>query len=245
MSIFIHICMKKYFIYKTTNLINKKYYIGAHSTHDENDSYLGSGSLLNKAISKYGKENFKREILLYCDNKNEMYQNEIKLIEEHINDPLCYNLKHGGIGGWDYVNNSGLLNGDNNPMKNPIIAKKCSESIKYTKSKNNKKYKDIAYKNLKKAIDSNTGKKRPKHSLFMKTHSKEMWKNNKEKMRDKLSSWFSIKDPNGNEYQTNRLQEFCLTKQIPYTTLWKSSVSETVIRKGKLKGWTCKKIIQK
>jgi len=237
--------MKKYFIYKTVNLINKKYYIGAHSTNDENDSYLGSGSLLSKAILKYGKENFKREILFYCDTKDEMYQQELKLINEHINDPLCYNVKHGGIGGWDYVNNSGLLIGSNNPMKNPIISKKCSESVKRTKNKNIKKYQDIANQNLKKAIEYNTGKKRPKHSLFMKTHAQEMWKTNKEKMRDSLSSWFLIIDADGNEYETNRLEEFCLTKQIPYSTLWKSSVSETVIRKGKLKGWICKKITQK
>jgi hypothetical protein len=79
----------------------------------------------------------------------------------------------------------------------------------------------------------------------MKTHAQEMWKTNKEKMRDSLSSWFLIIDADGNEYETNRLEEFCLTKQIPYSTLWKSSVSETVIRKGKLKGWICKKITQK
>jgi hypothetical protein len=48
-------------IYITTNLINGKQYIGLHSKN--NKSYLGAGTLLLKAIKKYGKENFSKEIL--------------------------------------------------------------------------------------------------------------------------------------------------------------------------------------
>lgn len=35
-----------YTIYKTTNLINGKIYIGKHQTKDPYDSYLGSGKRL-------------------------------------------------------------------------------------------------------------------------------------------------------------------------------------------------------
>lgn len=52
-------------VYLTTNLVNNKIYIGVHSTYDLNDDYLGSGFALKKAINKYGKEKFKREILFY------------------------------------------------------------------------------------------------------------------------------------------------------------------------------------
>lgn len=48
-------------IYKTTNLINNKIYVGKDSHNDSN--YFGSGTILVKAIKKYGKENFKKEIL--------------------------------------------------------------------------------------------------------------------------------------------------------------------------------------
>ena len=44
-------------IYKTTNLVNGKIYIGKDSKNNPN--YLGSGNLLKKALIKYGKENFK------------------------------------------------------------------------------------------------------------------------------------------------------------------------------------------
>ena len=63
-------------VYKTTNLINGKTYIGKHSTEDLDDGYLGSGKLLLKAVRKHGKENFSREILHTCSSEEEAYNRE-------------------------------------------------------------------------------------------------------------------------------------------------------------------------
>ena len=94
-----------YFIYKTTNKINGKYYIGMHKTDDLEDGYLGSGTYFSKALEKCGKENFEREILEYCNSDEEMYNAEARYItEDVVNDKKSYNLKLGGFGGWDYVN---------------------------------------------------------------------------------------------------------------------------------------------
>jgi len=48
-------------IYKSTNLVNGKFYVGQDSKNYPD--YYGSGLILKIAIDKYGKDNFKKEIL--------------------------------------------------------------------------------------------------------------------------------------------------------------------------------------
>lgn len=65
------------YIYKTTNLINGKLYIGKHkATVFEPDKYKGSGKLLLRAFTKYGKENFKCELLETCETVQELNERE-------------------------------------------------------------------------------------------------------------------------------------------------------------------------
>lgn len=96
-----------YIVYKTTNIINGKFYIGVHATKNVSDKYLGSGSLLKKAINKYGTDNFVREVLHYCNSKERMFAIERSLVTKKlIKDPNCYNLKLGGEGGFDWINSN-------------------------------------------------------------------------------------------------------------------------------------------
>lgn len=89
-----------YLIYKITNLINKKIYIGAHITLNTNDSYFGSGYLLKRAIAKYGKQNFKKDILFSFDNEEDMWNKEKELVNlEFLGRPDVYNICLGGKGG--------------------------------------------------------------------------------------------------------------------------------------------------
>lgn len=90
------------YVYKITNLINGKMYIGQHSTKNINDGYMGSGSLLLKAYAKYGKENFKKEIIAFVNGtKEELDFAEIFFIKHCRNKfgkENLYNLADGGGG---------------------------------------------------------------------------------------------------------------------------------------------------
>lgn len=89
-----------YIIYKTTNLINGKYYIGCHQTNNLDDGYIGSGKWLKHAIKKYGKESFICEILHLLSSEEEMFALERSIVNEAVvKDTLSYNLKIGGSGG--------------------------------------------------------------------------------------------------------------------------------------------------
>lgn len=87
-------------IYKTTNLINNKIYIGKDKKN--NSKYLGSGKILKRAIKKYGKENFKKEILETCIDLEHLNEREKYWIEVLTPD---YNIAKGGDGGDTFTNN--------------------------------------------------------------------------------------------------------------------------------------------
>jgi len=93
---------KKYhLIYKTTNLLNGKYYIGMHSTDNLDDGYMGSGRRLRYSINKHGKDNHKVEILEFVNTRKELIAREEEIVNlNEIAKIDCMNLKVGGSGGF-------------------------------------------------------------------------------------------------------------------------------------------------
>jgi len=83
-------------IYKTTNLVNNKIYIGQSVLYDP--LYLGSGKSIKKAVKKYGSNNFIKEVLEECNSKDEMDEREIYWINKlGSRDPkIGYNIAAGG-----------------------------------------------------------------------------------------------------------------------------------------------------
>lgn len=116
-----------YTIYKVTNQINGKYYIGSHKTKNLNDNYMGSGKYLLRAFQKYGIENFTKEILFVFNTAKEMYQKESEIVnEDFLLEENTYNLKKGGFGGFDYINENRLYG-----FSNKETAKKARQKVNF------------------------------------------------------------------------------------------------------------------
>jgi hypothetical protein len=142
-------------IYKITNLINKKIYVGFDSKNRK--LYYGSGLIIKQVIKKYGKENFKKEILEYVkeDNWQKREKYWIKKLNS-IDKKIGYNITEGGEGGDTYKNNPNLDNiieKISNSLKitfsNPKIRKKLGPSLKKRKEigRNHIKRKIVSFKN--------------------------------------------------------------------------------------------------
>jgi group I intron endonuclease len=88
------------YIYKTTNLINGRLYIGQRKG-TFTPEYLGSGTIIKMAIKQYGKENFRLEVLAFATTGQMLDGLEMKYIYEYrqvFGDRFLYNITDGGRG---------------------------------------------------------------------------------------------------------------------------------------------------
>ena len=95
------------YIYKTTNIVNGKIYIGQKkSNRFLGADYLGSGKYLRCAVQHYGVENFTVELLATADNKEMLDTLEVLYISEYnaTDYTIGYNIANGAVGGDTYTN---------------------------------------------------------------------------------------------------------------------------------------------
>lgn len=117
------------YIYCITNLLDGKTYFGQRTLPNvkyrtpENDPYFGSGVYISRAIKKYGKENFKRDIIIKGDFSKEQINRFEKCIirVQRFLGKAEYNLASGGDGGdlSEFINYSSSDRSENisNAMK--------------------------------------------------------------------------------------------------------------------------------
>lgn len=149
------------YIYKTTNLLNGKIYVGKRIYRKKDDNwYLGSGVYLNRAIKKYGREHFKKEILEWCKDKVHLCKREIYWIKyfNSTNSQIGYNLSLGGDGGnvgkEAYIKIGNKLRGKKKPKE---FGEKVSKSLKG---------KPKTKEHVEKVRQSLLGKSRPKEVVI-------------------------------------------------------------------------------
>jgi group I intron endonuclease len=141
-------------IYITTNMINGRKYLGKDTKNDPN--YLGSGVILKRAIKKYGKQNFKKEIIESCTNQDELGVREAYWLNYYDagNNKMFYN--------W-HNHSTGSPRG----KKHPNYKKPLSEYARKKLSEFNSG-KFLSEETRRKMSESQIGKK---NHMFGKTHS--------------------------------------------------------------------------
>jgi hypothetical protein len=140
---------KFHYIYKTTNLLSGKYYIGMHSTNNLEDGYMGSGTRLKRSLNKHGKENHKVEFLEFLDTRKELKERESEIVNlNEIAKEECMNLKVGGYGGLSNeehkkaFTDAGINNFKNNKEKRDAAVRLTQSTPEFRKNMSNarKKY---------------------------------------------------------------------------------------------------------
>ena len=217
--------MKKRIIYKTTNLINLKIYIGQDSRNNPN--YYGSGKLLIRAIKKYGKENFKKETIEECKTKDELDEKEIYWIKHYNSkcDKIGYNILDGG----SYMSDETKLK-IGNSLKGRTLSKehikKVSENHADVSGVKNPMYGKFHSEDVKRILsEKNLGRKASEKQRIRMSIQKQGEKNSNAKLTEKqVLKIRKIRfEENVNMKEISKMfnvSESCINKIVSYRT-WK------------------------
>ena len=218
-------------IYKSTNKINGKCYIGQSAfslerrkiEHEKSSRKTKVTAYFHKAIKKYGENNFKQKILYECNNKKELNTAEIYYINKFNSfGENGYNLTEGGNGSVGY-------------KPTPETLKKISEKTKEGIAKSNKSW-----------SESHKGEK---NGMYGKTHTKE----SKQKMKEnrtglmtgddnpsvKTAGTYKITLPDGVKIVIQNLRKFCREKNLKSYAFYNMCDDK---RKSKYKGYWCERL---
>lgn len=216
-------------IYKTTNQLNGKWYIGKDEKN--NPKYLGSGVLLAQAIKKYGKEHFKKEVIVECnDGRNALADLEKKIIAETnaVADKMAYNIAEGGIGG---IASDKFIKARDAGRRNWWKSLSKDEKSKYQSARATGWWDKLT--EHEKAEES--GRRANNASRYYSTLTEEDIKKRTLNHRDKISRTCKVISPTGEISITNRLRETAKEIKVSYNSL-NISIKEKRPVKG---GWIC------
>ena len=161
------------FIYITTNLINGKRYLGQRKFSKGWKAYLGSGRLIKKAIKKYGKKNFHKNIICICNSQKELneVERELTIFFDVVESDDWYNLALGGGGTSGYHISEETRQKMRNSRPDVRGEKNPNYGNHKLAGKNNPNYgKPMSEEQRKKISEKQRGEK---HHMYGKHHSEE------------------------------------------------------------------------
>jgi len=178
-------------IYKTTNLVNQKFYVGKDTNNNPN--YYGSGKRLKLAIKKYGIVNFKKETLEVCNTLELLNEREKFWIKELKAITEGYNISLGGDGGDTISNNPRkyeIGRAHSEKMKDPKVNKKKGTKVIKLKKRDDTNWVN-PQKNkpcpLRGKPSGRKGTTNSKHSEWMKQNNPFKGKTHTKEVRELLS----------------------------------------------------------
>jgi len=218
-------------IYKITNKINNKIYIGKDTTN--NPDYFGSGCLIVKSIEKNGVENFTKEIIEICDSNETLCDREKYWIEffNSNNLEIGYNISGGGDGGDTFTNNPNIDN-IKKKISNTMKGRTFSEEHRNNLSKNHMSTK---YKKGK-TYEEIYGKERAEEYKNKLKLSRQKYKTEKERLGEKYDQVISILKEKFKGDKNPMKKNKYLWYFNPETNNVKRIIKGTVIPDGFIKG---------
>ena len=188
-------------IYKTTNLINGKIYIGQDTKN--NPKYKGSGTLLCKSFEKYGFDNFKKEIIeSNIDSMDVLNEREIYWISYYnsTNKEIGYNLTLGGKGSKGHITSQETREKIAKANIGKTISKETKRKMSVSGGKNKGlKHSIESKKNMSISKIGNSNAKGMKHTIETKLKCSIA-----SKRRTKESIHLAIQKRNHTVYHTNK-----------------------------------------
>lgn len=150
-------------IYKITNNINGKIYIG--KTIRDVPDYYGSGIKITHAIKKYGIENFSKEILVTCDPE---YLDDLESYFiwkfDARKDSIGYNISIGGTGGNHYWNT--LSEAQKEEHRKKIRAGVAKRERKPHSEETKRKMREAAKNRTPEQIEEYAARRRKEYKIF-------------------------------------------------------------------------------
>lgn len=233
-----------YIVYQTTNIVNGKLYIGCHKTTDIKDDYIGSGTVLQQAIKKYGRENFIRQTIAIFDHPEDAFRLETEIVnEEFVSREDTYNIKLGGHGGWDHVNGqmtedqmNRRIKGYRQTMTKDLYEKRSGKTKQTWEQKDKEEHK----RRVQQGVSRRDEKTRiVNYQQTMKNRDPELEKIRRQKISDAGAKMWELTSPDGEVFTIKSLRKFCVERGLNLHAMYNSASGHEQFKNP---GWKCRRL---